>query len=305
MNRIRDSARLLAQSLGIDVVDVRLKQTNLPEQNLDATFARMRAEREREAEDERARGREAAQRVRALADRTVTETLSEAERDAQITRGEADAQANRIFAEAYGADPEFFDFYRSMQAYVRRRSRENSTMVLTPNSPSSTTCSMATRSRSAARRMVLPHPQALPLRPEPHQPRTPPPTPRRPPPPRSWFLRPSPSPSLSRIPCPTARRPSEADDVAAPAADLPATRSGVRCLRRRRAGRSGRGRAAHRRGRRLGVGSDEPLGWQPRSSASASCWWSRGCSTPWRPGWWTNFLRCSGRCRPRPDASSA
>lgn len=134
MNRIRDRAQVEAASLGLSVVDVRLKQTNLPEQNLEPTFARMRAEREREAADEVARGNEAAQRVRALADRTVVETLSEAEREAQITRGEADAEANRVFAEAYGADPEFFDFYRSLQAYEQALQGQNSTMVMTPDS---------------------------------------------------------------------------------------------------------------------------------------------------------------------------
>merc|ERR1711916_257933 len=92
MVRIRDQARDEALGLGIDVVDVRLKQTNLPAQNLEATFARMRAEREREAADEIARGNEAAQRVRTLSDRTVVETLSEAQKDADITRGEADAE---------------------------------------------------------------------------------------------------------------------------------------------------------------------------------------------------------------------
>ena len=134
MVRIRDQARAEALGLGIDVVDVRLKQTNLPAQNLDATFARMRAEREREAADEIARGNEAAQRVRALADRTVVETLSIAEKDAQITRGEADAERNAIFAEAFGADQEFFAFYRSLQAYENALLGENSTMVMTPDS---------------------------------------------------------------------------------------------------------------------------------------------------------------------------
>jgi modulator of FtsH protease HflC len=134
MNRIRDQAQVSADGLGIDIVDVRLKQTNLPEQNLEATFARMRAEREREAADEIARGNEAAQRVRALADRTVVETLSESEREAQITRGEADAEASKVFADAYGADPEFFDFYRSMQAYEVTLQQDNSTMVMTPTS---------------------------------------------------------------------------------------------------------------------------------------------------------------------------
>ncbi|MCR8546564.1 protease modulator HflC [Salipiger sp. P9] len=133
-NRIRDQARAEALSLGLDVVDVRLKQTNLPAQNLEATFARMRAEREREAADEIARGNEAAQRVRALADRTVVETQSEADRDANVTRGEADAERNGIFAEAYGADPEFFAFYRSLQAYETALEGSNSTLVMTPDS---------------------------------------------------------------------------------------------------------------------------------------------------------------------------
>lgn len=132
MLRIRDQARISAAALGIDVVDVRLKQTNLPSQNLNATFERMKAEREREAADEIARGNEAAQRVRALADRTVVETLSEAEREAQIIRGEADARANEVYAEAYGADAEFFAFYRSLQAYERALTGQTSTMVLTP-----------------------------------------------------------------------------------------------------------------------------------------------------------------------------
>ncbi|MBN9887695.1 protease modulator HflC [Salipiger abyssi] len=133
-NRIRDNARSSALSLGLDVVDVRLKQTNLPSQNLEATFARMRAEREREAADEIARGNEAAQRVRALADRTVVETQSEADRDANVIRGEADAERNSIFAEAYGADPEFFAFYRSLQAYETALEGSNSSLVMTPDS---------------------------------------------------------------------------------------------------------------------------------------------------------------------------
>lgn len=132
MRRIRSQAQRSAEGLGLDVVDVRLKQTNLPEQNLEATFARMRAEREREAADEIARGNEAAQRVRALADRTVTETLSDAERQAQVARGEADAERNAIFAEAFGADPEFFAFYRSLEAYEKALQGSNSSMVMTP-----------------------------------------------------------------------------------------------------------------------------------------------------------------------------
>ena len=134
MARIRVLADSRAAALGLDVVDVRLKQTNLPEQNEAETFARMRSEREREATDERARGAEAAQRVRALADRTVVELTSAARREAEIARGEADAQRNRIFADAFGADPEFFEFYRSMTAYERALKGSNSTMVITPNS---------------------------------------------------------------------------------------------------------------------------------------------------------------------------
>ena len=134
MNRIRDLARTEALSLGLDIVDVRLKQTALPAQNLDATFARMRAEREREAADEIARGEEAAQRVRATADRTVVETTSEARREAEITRGEADAERNGIFAEAFGQDPDFFEFYRSLTAYDRALQEGGTTLVLSPDS---------------------------------------------------------------------------------------------------------------------------------------------------------------------------
>jgi len=134
MVRIRDLSQARAQALGLNVVDVRLKQTNLPEQNLAATFARMRAEREREAADEIARGEEAAQRVRAQADRTVVELVSEARRESEIVRGESDAERNNIFAQAFGADPDFFEFYRSLSAYERALKGENSTLVITPNS---------------------------------------------------------------------------------------------------------------------------------------------------------------------------
>lgn len=134
MARITAQARLRAEPLGLEVIDVRLKQTALPNQNLEATFARMRAEREREAADEIARGEEAAQRVRAAADRTVVELVSEATRDAEVTRGEADAERNAIFAGAFGADPEFFEFYRSLTAYQRALQADNSTLVMSPDS---------------------------------------------------------------------------------------------------------------------------------------------------------------------------
>ena len=134
MQQILAGARAKALEIGLDVVDVRLKRTDLPRQNLDATFARMRAEREREAADEIARGNEAAQRVRAQADRTQVEIVSEANREAEIIRGEADATRNAIFAKAYGADPEFFDFYRSLNAYRTALQGNNSTMVMAPDS---------------------------------------------------------------------------------------------------------------------------------------------------------------------------
>lgn len=133
MNRIRDLARREGGSLGIEVIDVRLTRTDLPEQNLAATYARMRSEREREAADEIARGNEAAQRVRALADRTVVELVSSARRDAEIVRGEADAERNRVYAEAFGRDPEFFAFSRSLTSYERAL-RDNASMVLSPDS---------------------------------------------------------------------------------------------------------------------------------------------------------------------------
>lgn len=134
MNLIRDIARREGASLGIDVVDVRLTRTDLPEQNLEATFARMRAEREREAADEIARGGEAASRVRASADRTVVELTSDARRQAEVVRGEADAERNSIYAEAFGQDPEFFAFTRSLTSYERALKSENSSIVMNPDS---------------------------------------------------------------------------------------------------------------------------------------------------------------------------
>ena len=134
MNQIRDKARSEANALGVQVVDVRIKRADLPVQNLKATYERMRAEREREAADEIARGQEAAQRVRAQADRTVVETTSEARKEAEIVRGESDAKRNAIFADAFGRDPEFFAFYRSLTAYENSLKGENSTLVIAPDS---------------------------------------------------------------------------------------------------------------------------------------------------------------------------
>ena len=134
MNRIRDLAITESENLGIEVVDVRIKRADLPAQNLEATFARMRAERDREAADERARGNEAAQVVRAAADRTAVELVSEAQRDSDIIRGEADGERNAIFAAAFSKDPEFFAFYRSLAAYEESLQGSNTTLVLSPDS---------------------------------------------------------------------------------------------------------------------------------------------------------------------------
>ena len=134
MLRIRNGAIAEATELGLQVIDVRLKRTDLPPENLNATYERMKAEREREAADEIARGREAAQRIEAGADRTVIELVSDAERQSQIIQGEADARRNEIFATSFGADPEFFEFYRSMTAYERSLRSDNTRMVLSPDS---------------------------------------------------------------------------------------------------------------------------------------------------------------------------
>lgn len=134
MLRIRNAAITDARALGLEIIDVRLKRTDLPDANLEATFNRMIAEREREAADEIARGKEAAQRVRAQADRTEVEIVSDAKRQAQIIQGEADARRNAVFADAFGADPEFFEFYRSLDAYRQALKGDTSTMVISPDS---------------------------------------------------------------------------------------------------------------------------------------------------------------------------
>ncbi len=135
MAKIRDGAIAQSRNLGLEVIDVRIKRADLPAENLNSTFKRMQAEREREAADQRARGEEAAQRVRANADRQSLELVSTAQRDADIIRGEADAESNRVYAEAYGRDAEFFNFYRSLSAYEKALQGRNSSMVLTPDSP--------------------------------------------------------------------------------------------------------------------------------------------------------------------------
>jgi modulator of FtsH protease HflC len=134
MNLIRDNSKLQAASLGVDVIDVRLTRTDQLDENTEATFNRMKAEREREAADEIARGNEAAQRVRATADRTVVELTSDARRQSNVIRGEADAERNAIYAEAFGRDPEFFAFTRSLTSYESALQGGNSSIVMQPDS---------------------------------------------------------------------------------------------------------------------------------------------------------------------------
>ena len=117
MNKIRDSARVKAQTMGVVVIDVRIKRADLPEQNLEKTFERMRAERQQEAADEIARGNEAAQIIRAEADKTVVETVSKARETAEIIRGTADAERAAILAQAHGKNREFFEFREALKGY--------------------------------------------------------------------------------------------------------------------------------------------------------------------------------------------
>ncbi len=134
MTRITDAAKIESKGLGIEIVDVRIKRADLPNQNLAATFRRMQAERERMAADERARGQEAAQIVRAEADRKSVEIVSGAKKEAEIIRGKADALTTKIFADAFGRDPEFYAFTRSLMAYEQSMTGANTTMVISPDS---------------------------------------------------------------------------------------------------------------------------------------------------------------------------
>jgi modulator of FtsH protease HflC len=123
-----------ADELGVDVVDVRVKKIDLPPEVSESVYNRMRAERERVARDLRAKGSEAAERIRADADRQRTVTLADAYREAEETRGLGDAKASEIYATAYQADPEFFSFYRSLNAYRESFGKGDSTLVLAPDS---------------------------------------------------------------------------------------------------------------------------------------------------------------------------
>jgi membrane protease subunit HflC len=134
MNRIQEDVNRQAQSLGIEMIDVRLTRVDLPNANSQAVYQRMRSEREREAADLRANGNQQAQTIRARAEREATVIRAEANRKAEELRGQGDADRNRILAEAFGKDPEFFAFYRSMQAYESGLKGTGTRLVLSPDS---------------------------------------------------------------------------------------------------------------------------------------------------------------------------
>jgi modulator of FtsH protease HflC len=134
MARVRERLDREAAQFGITVVDVRIRRADLPEQNSQAVFKRMQTEREREAQEFRSQGTQRAQEIRARADRDVTVLVAEATSKAEQTRGEGDAERNRIFAEAYGKDPDFFIFYRSMQAYETGLRQGDTRLVIKPDS---------------------------------------------------------------------------------------------------------------------------------------------------------------------------
>jgi membrane protease subunit HflC len=134
MLEVRDQLRPLALELGINIVDVRIRRTDLLPEVSQETFNRMKAERLAEAAELRALGTQESLRIRAEADREAVVTVAEANRDSEILRGEGDAERNRVFAEAYQRDPEFFEFYRSMKAYETAIEGTDTTMVLSPDS---------------------------------------------------------------------------------------------------------------------------------------------------------------------------
>jgi membrane protease subunit HflC len=121
-----------AKRFGIEMVDVRLRRADLPEQTSQAIYNRMKSERDREAKEARGQGQELALQIKARADREKIVLLAEAQREAQIVRGEGDATAIKIYADAFGKDPQFFAFYRSMQAYGNALANGDTTMVLSP-----------------------------------------------------------------------------------------------------------------------------------------------------------------------------
>ena len=134
MTEVRDDLHRDAESLGLNIEDVRIRRTDLTQEVSQQTYERMKAERLAEAELIRARGNEESQRRRAIADRQAVEIVADAQRDSEILRGEGDGERNRVFADAYARDPAFFEFYRSMSAYSQALPSSGTTLVLSPNS---------------------------------------------------------------------------------------------------------------------------------------------------------------------------
>jgi membrane protease subunit HflC len=134
MARVREQLENEAKSFGISVIDVRIRRADLPEQNSQAVYQRMQTERQREAAEFRAQGSQRSQEIRAKADRDVTVLIAQATSQGEQIRGEGDADRNRIFAEAFGRDPDFFAFYRSMQAYEAGLRSTDTRLLLRPDS---------------------------------------------------------------------------------------------------------------------------------------------------------------------------
>ncbi|MEL6373274.1 MAG: protease modulator HflC [Pseudomonadota bacterium] len=135
MAEITKRVNVAGKDFGLNVVDVRIKRADLPEANSEAIYNRMRTDREQEAQLFRSQGKAAANRIQASADRQATIIIAEAEQQAEQLRGEGDAERNKIFAEAFNRDPEFFAFYRSMQAYEKGLRASDTRLVITPDSP--------------------------------------------------------------------------------------------------------------------------------------------------------------------------
>ncbi len=131
---ILDQVNRESRDFGVDVIDVRIRRADLPDENSQAVYRRMQTEREREAKEYRAQGDEASQRIRSRADKERTILLANAKRESEILRGQGDALAVKIFADSFGQDEEFFAFYRSMQAYGLALGADDTTLVLSPDS---------------------------------------------------------------------------------------------------------------------------------------------------------------------------
>ena len=134
MSLIQEGVNNEAENFGIKIVDVRIKRADLPQANSNAIFRRMQTEREREAKEFRARGAEMAVTITSTADKDVTVILADAQKKSEIMKGEGDGKRNKIFADAFGQDPEFFAFYRSMQAYERSLIGGETSLILSPDS---------------------------------------------------------------------------------------------------------------------------------------------------------------------------